>query len=199
MSLDEARIHADDEYGLKFAVESELDDVVPSDGLATLVIARYHKTRRRRIAGAVSLFVIFAGLGVPIGLTAASGSSGSAVLRIATFTLKLPRQYHVAPATAPACAPAVSAAAVPRPRVPADDAVAAAAPAGCILMLLTPAGTEPPGARPVTVGQYHAWLVPAGNGAALVFRDATPGQDLMIGESRLSEPQFLRLVATGLS
>jgi len=71
--------------------------------------------------------------------------------------------------------------------------------AGCILMLLTPAGTEPPGARPVTVGQYHAWLVPAGNGAALVFRDATPGQDLMIGESRLSEPQFLRLVATGLS
>jgi len=191
-------IHADDEYSLKFAVESELDDVVPSDGLATLVIARYHKTRRRRIAGAVGLFVIFAGLGVPIGLTATGGGGArSAMLRISTFTLRLPQQYHVAPATAPACAAA--AAAVPRPRVPADDAVAAAAPAGCILMLLTPAGTEPPGARPVTVGQYHAWLVPAGNGAALVFRDATPGQDLVIGESQLSEPQFLRLVATGLS
>jgi hypothetical protein len=187
-------IHADDEYSLKFAVESELDDVVPSDGLAGLVIARYHKTRRRRIAGAVGLFVIFAGLGVPIGVTATSGGGArSAVLRIATFTLKLPQQYHIAPAcTTPASA-------VPRPRVPADDPVAATAPAGCILMLLAPAGTEPPGASPVTVSHYRAWLVPAGNGAALVIGNATPGQDLVISETRLSEPQFLRLVATGLS
>lgn len=185
-------IHADDEYSLKFAVESELDDVVPSDGLAGLVIARYHKVRRRRIAGAVGLFVIFAGLGVPIGLTATGGSSGSAVLRIATFTLKLPRQYHVAPATA-----CTAATAVPRPRVPADDAVAAAAPADCVLMLLTPAGTTATsGAHPVTVGSYHAWLIPAGT---LIIADAAPGKDLIITDSHLSEPQFLRLIAAGLS
>jgi hypothetical protein len=200
-------IHADDEYSLKFAVESELDDVVPGDGLAGLVIARYHKTRRRRIAGAVGLLVIFAGIGVPIGVTAAGGGGAkSAVLRVATFTLKLPQQYQVAAAAAPACtAPAsavtggAAAAVVPRPRVSADDTAAATAPAGCILMLLTPAGAEPPGARPVTVGHYHAWLVPAGNAAALVIGEATPGQDLVISESRLSEPQFLRLIATGLS
>ena len=194
MSLDEARIHADDEYGLKFAVESELDDVVPSDGLAGLVIARYHKVRRRRIVGAVGLFVIFAGLGVPLGLAASGGSqarSGSAVLRIATFTLKLPRQYHAAPATA---CPAATA--VPQPRVPADDPVAATAPSGCVLMLLTPASAEPSGARPVTVGSYHAWFVPAG---ALIITGAAPGEDLVIAGSHLSEPQFLRLVATGLS
>jgi hypothetical protein len=184
-------IHADDEYSLKFAVESELDDVMPSDGLAGLVIARYHKTRRRRIAGAVGLFVIFAGLGVPIGLTASGGSSGSAVLRIATFTLKLPQQYHAAPATA-----CTAATAVPRPRVPADDPVAATAPAGCVLMLLAPAGTEPPSARPVAVGSYHGWLVPAGT---LIITGAAPGEDLIITESHLSEPQFLRLVASGLS
>ena len=204
-------IHADDEYSLKFAVESELDDVVPGDGLAGLVIARYHKARRRRIAGAVGLFVIFAGIGVPIGVTATGGGSAkSAVLRVATFTLKLPQQYQVAAATAPACSIAASAAdsamssaaAVPRPRVPADDAVAATDSPRCILMLLAPAGTpaaSETGARPVSVGQYHAWLIPGSGGAAVVIADAARGQDLVIAGSRLSEPQFLRLVASGLS
>jgi hypothetical protein len=33
----------------------------------------------------------------------------------------------------------------------------------------------------------------------VVITDAASGQDLVIADSQLSEPQFLRLVATGLS
>jgi hypothetical protein len=66
-------IHADDEFSLRIALESELDDVLPSEGLAGQVIARHRKIRRRRVAGAVSLVVVCAGIGVPLGL---SGSSG---------------------------------------------------------------------------------------------------------------------------
>jgi hypothetical protein len=57
-------IHADDEFSLRIALESELDDVLPSEDLAGLVIARHRKTRRRRVAGAVSLVVVCAGIGV---------------------------------------------------------------------------------------------------------------------------------------
>ena len=66
-------IHADDDFSLKIALESELDDVLPSDGLANLVIERHRKTRRRRVAGAVSLVVVCAGIGVPLGLSGPSG------------------------------------------------------------------------------------------------------------------------------
>ena len=66
-------IHADDEFSLKIALESELDDVLPSEGLAGLVIARHRKVRRRCVAGAVSLVVVCAGIGVPLGLSGPSG------------------------------------------------------------------------------------------------------------------------------
>lgn len=66
-------IHADDEFSLRIALESELDDVRPSEGLAGLVIARHRKTRRRCVAGAVSLVVVCAGIGVPLGLSGPSG------------------------------------------------------------------------------------------------------------------------------
>lgn len=51
------------------ALESELDDVLPGEGLAGRVIARHRKVRRRRVAGAVSLVVVCAGIGVPLGLS----------------------------------------------------------------------------------------------------------------------------------
>ena len=63
-------IHADDEFSLRIALDSELDDVLPSEGLAGRVIARHRKIRRRRVAGAVSLVVVCAGIGVPLGLSA---------------------------------------------------------------------------------------------------------------------------------
>ena len=65
-------IHADDEFSLKIALECELGDVLPGEGLAGLVIARHRKIRRRRVAGAVSLVVVCAGIGVPLGLSGAS-------------------------------------------------------------------------------------------------------------------------------
>jgi hypothetical protein len=68
-------IHADDEFSLRIALESELDDVLPSESLAGLVIARHRKIRRRRVAGAVSLVVVCAGIGVPLGLSGPSGKA----------------------------------------------------------------------------------------------------------------------------
>jgi hypothetical protein len=47
--------------------------VLPAEGLADLVIARHRKVRRRRVAGAVSLVVVCAGIGVPLGLSGPSG------------------------------------------------------------------------------------------------------------------------------
>ena len=62
--------YANDEFSLSLslALESELDDVTPRDGLAALVIARHRKGLRRRFAGVFGLFVVFAGIGVPIGV-----------------------------------------------------------------------------------------------------------------------------------
>jgi len=66
-------IHVDNEFSLRIALESELDDVWPGEGLAGLVIARHRRVRRRRVAGAVSLVVLCAGIGVPLGLSGPSG------------------------------------------------------------------------------------------------------------------------------
>jgi hypothetical protein len=66
-------VYADDEFSLRIALDSELDDVLPSEGLADLVIGRHRKVRRRRVAGAVSLVVVCAGIGVPLGLSGPSG------------------------------------------------------------------------------------------------------------------------------
>ena len=68
-------IHVDDEFSLRIALESELDDVRPDEGLAGLVIARHQRRRRRRVAGAVSLVVLCAGIGVPLGLSGPSSKS----------------------------------------------------------------------------------------------------------------------------
>jgi hypothetical protein len=65
-------IHADDEFSLRIALECELDDVWPGEGLAGVVIARHRRTRRRRVAGAVGLVVLCAGIGVPLGLSGPS-------------------------------------------------------------------------------------------------------------------------------
>jgi hypothetical protein len=66
-------IQVDDEFSLRIALESELADVLPSEGLASLVIQRRRKIRRRCVAGAVSLVVVCAGIGVPLGLSGPSG------------------------------------------------------------------------------------------------------------------------------
>ena len=65
-------IHADDEFSLRIALECELDDVLAGQDLAGQVIARHRRTRRRRVAGAVSLVVVCAGIGVPLGLSGPS-------------------------------------------------------------------------------------------------------------------------------
>ncbi len=212
--------YANDEFSLSLslslALESELDDVTPRDGLAALVIARHRKGLRRRFAGVFGLFVVFAGIGVPIGVAGTSGSSGSlgsvrpgpVALRLGSYTLTLPDRYHLSDAAAAPCATA----AVPGPR-PAEGQQAAAAASGiCIQMFLTPPFSPgqadpnvPRGAKEVTVGRYRAWLAPrgyapSGDGAALLIAGgAAPGRDLVIGASGLSQSALVSLVSAGLS
>jgi len=210
-------IHADDEFNLRLALESELDHVTPRDGLADLVIARYRKGRRRRFVGVFGLFVVFAGIGVPIGVAGASGGtsarSGPVALRLGSYTLTLPDRYHQSDASTAPCA----AGAVPEPRPAAgqQNTVAAVASSGvCVMMILMPPSSPrradpnvPRGAKEVTVGRYRAWLaprgyVPAGDGAALLVEgDAASGQirDLVIGASGLSQAALVSLVSAGLS
>jgi len=196
-------IQADDEFSLRLALESELDDVTPRDGLAGLVIARARKGRRRRFAGVFGLFVVFAGIGVPIGIAGASGGtstrSGPVALRLGSYTLTLPDRYHLSDTKTAPC-PAVPA---PRPSGTATVAVAASSGA-CVLMFLTPPYSPrradpnvPRGAREVTVGQHRAWLTPRGDGAGLLIQERD--RDLVIGASGLSQSGLVSLVSEGLS
>ena len=221
-------IHADDEFSLKFAVECELDDVVPRDGLAGVVIARYRRgRRRRRLAGAFGLLVACAGIGVPVGLlnsgpsasqdaaAAYGGGSpaddgGPVVLRLASYELKLPGRYRSAKAAS--CAAAVpsvpSVASVAAPAVPAQRSAAEATEAAaissgaCVVMMLAPVSTSgvlPRGARPVTAGHYRAWLLPASSPRAVSLLIDGPSADLVIGSDGVSQSALLDLVGAGLT
>ena len=200
-------IHADDEFNLRLALDSELDDVTPHAGLADLVITRYRKGRRRRFAGVVGLFVVFVGIGVPVGIASTSGGapdgaaarSGPVSLRLGSYTLTLPDRFHLTDAKTAPCATGAGAA----------RETAAVASGVCVLMFFMPpaspgqAGQDVPrGAREVTVGHYRAWLAPpgymlSGDGNALVIEEDS--QNLVIGASGLSRSALVSLVSTGLS
>ena len=195
-------IHADDEFNLRLALDSELDDVTPHAGLADLVIARYRKSRRRRFAGVVGLFVVFVGIGVPAGIASTSGGapdgaagrSGPVALRLGSYTLTLPDRYHLGDARTAPCATGAG----------AGQEVAAVAPGVCVLMFFMPptvpgrAGPDVPrGATEVTVGRYRAWLVPSGDEPALVIEG--DGRDLVISASGLPRSALVSLVSAGLS
>ena len=193
-------IHADDEFNLRLAMMSELDDVTPRDGLADLVIARYRKSRRRRFAGVFGLFVVFAGIGVPIGVAGTSGGtaaarSGPVMLRLGSYTLTLPDRYHLSDARTAPCATGAG----------ADQGAAAVASGVCVLMILGPGRADqgvPRDAKRVTVGHYRAWLAPpgyapSGDGTALIIQG--DGGDLVIGSSGLSRSALVSLVSSGLS
>jgi hypothetical protein len=213
-------IHADDEFSLRTGLEIELDDVVPGDGLADVVIARYRRGRRRRVAGAIGLVIVFAGIGAPLGLRASTPPDpGYAVLRLAAYTLTLPGQYQLVAARSAPCRSDYSGS-VPGPAAPGDQraAVAAADPSGrCIILMLTPpfkpkapgSGGDPNiphGARSITVGRYHAWLIPDGYGrsggvAVVIEGPARSGQiqDLVINSTGLSRAALISVVSAGLS
>ena len=174
-------IHADDEFNLRLALMSELDDVAPGDELAGLVIARHRKVRRLRFAGVCGLFVVFAGIGVPIGIASTSGGApaqdgpvapAEVALRVGSYTLTLPGRYHHSDAAAAPCA------AVAGTR-PAAAEAAAATSGVCIVMFLAPSGYAPPKA-----------------GSTVVVRDE--GQDLVIGAAGLSRRELGSLVTAGL-
>jgi hypothetical protein len=232
-------IHPDDEFSLRAALDSELCDVVPDGRLAEVIIARHRAGLRRRVAGAVGLVIVVAGIGVPLGLARVSGDSrvpGSTVrpgpaLHLEPYTLQLPGQYHPAAVSSAACGPA-NGGSHPGPATAGTEAgntagnragspaaepgamVAAVASGACLVMLLTSpfiagkAGDPnlPRGARPVTLGHYHGWLIPQGywhpSGATVVIERAGPGgrhQDLVITSAGLSQPALASLVSAGLS
>jgi hypothetical protein len=215
-------IHPHDEFSLRTGLEFELGDVMPSDGLADEIITRYRRGRRRRMAGAISLVIVFAGIGVPLGLRASTPHGPAhTVLRLAAYTLILPGQYQLVAARSASCRPRVSGTvpdAAPGQQAGPDMAAAADPSGHCIVLLLTPpfrpraAGNGgdpnvPPGARGVTAGHYHAWLIPAGygqqpGGATLVVEGVTQAgqiQDLVISSTGLSRAALISVVSAGLS
>ena len=149
-------IHADDEFNLRLAMMSELDDVTPRDGLADLVIARYRKSRRRRFAGVFGLFVVFAGIGVPIGVAGTSGGTparpGPVALRLGSYTLTLPDRYHLSDARTAPCATGAG----------AGQETAAVASGVCVLMLFMPPASPSPArpGRPAPRGAGHRRPLP---------------------------------------
>jgi hypothetical protein len=171
-------IQADDEFNLRLALMSELDDVAPRDELAHLVIARHRKVRRLRFAGVCGLFVVFAGIGVPIGMATTSGGTpakeGPVALRLGSYTLTLPGEYHPGDAASAPCA------AVPQPRsaVPVEE-TAAITSGVCILMFIAPPGYTPPK-----------------SGTTVVVKDES--RDLVIGATGLSRSRLDSLVSSGL-
>ena len=174
-------IHADDEFNLRLALMSELDDVAPGDELAGLVIARHRKVRRLRFAGVCGLFVVFAGIGVPIGIASTSGGASAqdgpvapaeVALRVGSYTLTLPGRYHHSDAAAAPCA------AVAGTRPVAAEAAAATS-GVCIVMFLAPSG-----------------YVPSKTGNTMVVKE--DGQDLVIGATGLSRSALGSLVSSGL-
>jgi hypothetical protein len=173
-------IQADDEFNLRLALMSELDDVAPRDELAHLVIARHRKVRRLRFAGVCGLFVVFAGIGVPIGIASTSGGApakagpAETALRLGTYTLTLPGQYHPSGTDAAPCA-----AATQPPAGSVTEEVAAVTSGVCILMFIAPPGYTPPKA-----------------GSTVVIKEAR--QDLVIGAAGLSRSQLGTLVTSGL-
>jgi hypothetical protein len=171
-------IQAVEEFNLRLALMSELDDVAPRDELAHLVIARHRKVRRLRFAGVCGLFVVFAGIGVPIGMATTSGGTpakeGPVALRLGSYTLTLPGEYHPGDAASAPCA------AVPQPRsaVPVEE-TAAITSGVCILMFIAPPGYTPPK-----------------SGTTVVVKDES--RDLVIGATGLSRSRLDSLVSSGL-
>ena len=216
-------IHPDDEFSLRTGLEIELGDVVPDDGLAEVIITRHRRGRRRRVAGAIGLVIVFAGIGAPLGLVASTPTDpGHTVLRLAAYTLTLPGQYQLVAARSAPCRPryggTVPGAAAPGYQQAGPEAAAAADPSGrCIVLLLTPpfkpkapgSGGDPNiprGARPITVGRYHAWLIQAGYGrpgrVTLVIEGAAGTgqvQDLVINSTGISRAALVSAVSAGLS
>ena len=222
-------IHPDDDFNLRAALASELSDVLPDDQLAAVIIARHRAGRRRRVAGAVSLVMVVAGVGVSLGLTKVPGTSrpGHVPLRLAPYTLQLPGQYHAVAAGSAPCGPGTggthpgpapagnSAGNLAGKPAAEPEAMAAAVGSGaCLVMLLTSpfisSGRGDPNlprdARPVALGHYRGWLIPHGHwqpgGATVVIERAEPGgrfQDLVITSAGLSPPAMVSLVSTGLS
>jgi hypothetical protein len=214
-------IHPDDDFNLRAALASELSDVLPDEQLAGAIIARHRAGRRRRVAGAVGLVTVFAGIGVSLGLTGVPGTSrpDHVPLRLASYTLELPGQYHPLAVRSAPCGPGkggihTGSAPTGNPAAEPGATAAAAGSGACLVMLLTSPFLAsmrgdpnlPRDARPVALGHYHAWLIPHGywrsGGATVVIERAEPGgslQDLVITSSGLSQPAMVSLVSAGLS
>ena len=214
----------DDEFSLRTGLEIELGDVVPGDGLADVIITRYRRGRRRRVAGAIGLVIVFASIGAPLGLGASAPTDpGRTILRLGAYTLTLPGQYQLVAARSAPCGPRYvgtvpGAAAAAGYQQAGPEAAAAADPSGgCIVLLLTPPfkpkapGSRgdpniPRGAQAITVGHYHAWLIPAGyarsGGVTLVIEGAAGTgqvQDLVIDSTGLSSAALVSAVSADLS
>jgi hypothetical protein len=181
-------IHPDDDFNLRAALASELSDVLPDDQLAGAIIARHRAGRRRRVAGAVGLAIVFVGVGVSLGLSKVPGSwapgntvrAGHVPLRLAPYTLELPGQYHAVAAGAAPCGPG-NGGSHPAPAPPGNTA---------------PTGNAAPTANKAgNPAEPAAMAAAVGSGACLVMLLTSPFVPSMRGDPNL--PRDARPVALG--
>lgn len=128
--------------------------------------------RRAYFAGVVAAMTAAVGIAVPLSI--AGGTSRTPVLKLASYSLRLPAKYHLTAATASACTPMVLWAPPAQggdattPSYAPTDAAAATAAGGCLVMVLappyTPTAAQPDpeaavsGKQPAQVGPYHAYI-----------------------------------------
>jgi hypothetical protein len=152
---------------------SAADISIPEQARQRLLQRDYHpRTGNRRLAAGLAAAAI-AAAAITIPLTAGGGSRpapAGPVMRLASYTFRLPAGYQLTAATSPPCHAFVITA-LPVAQYPPYGAgmkAAASASGGCILAVLLPRYTPttarpdpdaPAAAHPVQVGRYHGSII----------------------------------------
>ncbi len=227
---DSGHVAPPDEATVEAAVDLVLTDAFREGDARTDAVAIRRKRRgapRRRayLAGAVAILVAAAGISIPLSLSG-GGASAAPVLKLASYSFRLPIQYHLTAATTVDCPvdvfwarPGGEAGNFALPGYASGDAAAATASGGCLFMVLaphyTPTASEPDPEAFVNSGTQHVQVGPYN---ALIYTGSLIGdspvetvlyveiplsngqtQDLVVGEHGLSQSQLIALVANGLS
>jgi hypothetical protein len=156
-----------------------------------------HFRRGRYLA--VAAAAIVAAAGAAISLSLGGGASATPILKLDSYSLRLPVRYHLTAATTTNCG-LVAVVGIPAPtggsspiHIPAVDqsniATAASASGACISMVLSPTYVPTPGtadpnvkpnSTPETIEGLQAWL---SSGPALETATGNPGRIVIVGNS----------------
>jgi hypothetical protein len=174
---DSAHVPPPDDATIEAAVDLVLAESLRERNATTDVISTRRRTPRRRayLVAAAAVLIAVAATAIPLVLGGGT-SSAAPVLKLASYSFRLPTQYRLTSATTSACSvplvvsfPSSGGQGTPTsPSYGPNVAAAASAAGGCISMVLVPPYTPTPsqpnpellfdGAHPVRVGPYAALI-----------------------------------------